>query len=122
MYEYRAIVKSNHDGDTVTVDVDLGWRVWLHDEALRLNRINTPELNKKEEAEKGRLAKMYLQGVLPEGTEVIVKTMKDKREKYGRMLAEIYLATDVLRLNNINDGIVKHGFGLYWDGSGVRPV
>lgn len=120
MYEYIAVVTKVHDGDTITVDVDLGWGIWAHDQSLRLNRINSPELADKSGA--GKVAQKALVGILPLGSEVVVRTIKDKTEKYGRMLAEIYLADDKLRLTNINDNMVKNGFAKYWDGTGVRPV
>ena len=43
-YNYRAIVKSVHDGDTFTVDIDLGFGVWLKDQNIRLYGINAPEV------------------------------------------------------------------------------
>lgn len=119
MYEYKAVALSNYDGDTVRMDVDLGWGIWVRDVSMRLNRINTPELR---DGDPGLLAKMFLEGLLPAGTEVVIRTIKDKEDKYGRMLVEIYHASDVLRLRNINDLMVSSGFAKYWDGKGARPV
>lgn len=119
LYEYRAVVTKLFDGDTVTVDVDLGWDVWLKDKGLRLNRINAPELYTDED---GPEAQQFIESMIPLGTDLIIKTKKDKTEKYGRMLAEIYRADDVLKMRNINDAMVKAGFALYWDGTGERPT
>lgn len=44
LYHYRAIVKEVHDGDTITVDIDLGFHTWIHDEHIRLAQINAPEV------------------------------------------------------------------------------
>ena len=43
MYEYRARVIKVIDGDTVDVDIDLGFGVWLKDERVRIMGIDTPE-------------------------------------------------------------------------------
>jgi len=40
LYHYKAIVTSVYDGDTCTVDIDLGLSAWIRGEKLRLNRIN----------------------------------------------------------------------------------
>jgi micrococcal nuclease len=43
MYEYRCKIVKIIDGDTVDVDIDLGFGVWLHKERVRLYGIDTPE-------------------------------------------------------------------------------
>lgn len=120
LYEYKVIVSDVHDGDTFRGDVDLGFDTWIHDVVFRLNRINSPELSDKSGA--GKVAQKALLGLLTPGAEIVVKTIKDKEEKYGRMLAEVYLANDLLRLSCVNDTMVKNGFAKYWDGKGARPV
>ena len=42
MYEYKATIKYIVDGDTVDVDIDLGFDVWLRDQRIRLHGIDTP--------------------------------------------------------------------------------
>ena len=43
MYEYRAKILRVVDGDTVDVDIDLGFGVWMHKERVRMMGIDTPE-------------------------------------------------------------------------------
>ena len=43
MYEYKCIIVNHVDGDTVDVDLDLGFDVWLKDVRFRLTGIDTPE-------------------------------------------------------------------------------
>ena len=43
MYEYKCKIVKVIDGDTVDVDIDLGFGVWLHKERIRLYGIDTPE-------------------------------------------------------------------------------
>ena len=69
-YTYEARVLSVHDGDTLTIDVDLGMSIHRH-ETVRLAGINTPELPTKE----GKAAADYLRGLVgEEGLAVIVTT------------------------------------------------
>ena len=42
MYEYKATIKYIVDGDTVDVDIDLGFDVWLRRQRIRLHGIDTP--------------------------------------------------------------------------------
>ena len=51
MYEYRAYVRKVYDGDTVTVDIDLGFDVVLKAQKIRLVRINAPEVRGKQRLE-----------------------------------------------------------------------
>jgi micrococcal nuclease len=44
LYHYKARVVDVYDGDTCTVDIDLGLSTWIHGEKLRLYRINAPEV------------------------------------------------------------------------------
>lgn len=89
MYEYRAIVTKIYDGDTITVDLDLGFGIWKKKQSLRLGRINAAEL-RGEERELGLKVRDTLREWLPLGSEVYVVTNKDKTGKYGRYIAEIY--------------------------------
>lgn len=87
MYEYKATIKSNHDGDTLRIDIDLGFGTLLLNQAIRLYGVNAFELKDAG----GKEARDFVASKLPEGTEVIITTLKDKREKYGRYLAKIKL-------------------------------
>ena len=44
MYEYKALINRVIDGDTVDVDIDLGFGIWMKDERIRVMGIDTPEL------------------------------------------------------------------------------
>jgi micrococcal nuclease len=115
MYEYRAIVRDVHDGDTITVDVDLGWNVWRHHEPLRLAGIDAPELN----TDAGKAARVYLAGLLPLGAEVVIRTERDKDDKFGRMLASIFPVGGPTYA--INEALIRGGHAKAWNGKGPRP-
>jgi micrococcal nuclease len=111
LYNYKAIVTSVYDGDTCTVDIDLGLSVWLRGEKLRLNRINAPEL-KGEERPKGLKSRDFLISKI-NGKEITIETIKDRKGKYGRYLAELWLEEKKGKSININDLLVTEGFAKY---------
>lgn len=92
MYEYRCRVNHIVDGDTVDVDIDLGFGVWLHKERIRMYGIDTPESRTRDLEEKkyGLAAKKFLTEMLADPKGLILKTSKDATGKYGRILGEIW--------------------------------
>ena len=103
MYEYRAFVRKVYDGDTVTVDIDLGFDVVLKAQKIRLVRINAPEVRGAQRPE-GLKSRDALRDKI--GNKWIkIKTQKDKKGKYGRWLGEIWLENEC-----INDWLLKEGF------------
>ena len=78
MYEYRCKVVKVIDGDTVDVDIDLGFGVWLHKERVRMFGIDTPESRTRDLEEKkfGLAAKQFLTDMLDDDGGIILKTQK----------------------------------------------
>jgi len=87
MYEYRCIINRVVDGDTVDVDIDLGFDVWLKDERVRLMGIDAPETRTKDLEEKaaGLVSKAFVENILPVGSSQILIS-KDFKGKFGRIL------------------------------------
>lgn len=50
-YFYKAVVRDVYDGDSCTVDIDLGFGIWMKGQKLRLMGIDTPELRGSEREE-----------------------------------------------------------------------
>ncbi|RMF03404.1 MAG: nuclease [Chloroflexi bacterium] len=111
LYHYRAVVQSVYDGDTCTVDIDLGLGTWVRGEKVRLHRINAPEL-RGSEREAGLRSRDFLRSQI-DGKEVYIQTIKDRRGKYGRYIADIWLADEAGGWTNINDLMVTEGFAEY---------
>ena len=93
MYEYKCNVVKVVDGDTVDVDIDLGFGVWLKDERVRMMGIDTPESRTSDKVEKlfGLAAKQKLKSLL--GKSPILKTQinkdgEDMKGKFGRILGD----------------------------------
>jgi micrococcal nuclease len=92
-YAYRAEVVRVKDGDTIEVNIDLGFNVWRHSETLRMLRVFAPEtFRPKDDAEKqaGLKVKAYLIARLTAGKSLTIQTHKDGTDKYGRYLAEVW--------------------------------
>lgn len=102
MYEYKAKVVRVYDGDTITCDIDLGFFTWIKDQSIRLAGIDTPEI-RGEERPKGLVSAEWLRERILD-KEVILKTYKDSKGKYGRWLADVYL-DDV----NMNQALLDEG-------------
>ncbi len=112
LYYYIARVTSVYDGDTVTADIDLGLKTLVMSEKLRLHRINTPEVRGAERPQ-GLIARDFLRELILDKT-LYVQTIRDKKGKYGRYLAELWLEKDG-ELVNINDLLVSSGHAVYKD-------
>jgi len=111
LFHYRATVIAVYDGDTVRADIDLGLKTWIKNEKLRLARINAPEL-KGTEREAGLRSRDFLREQIL-GQEIIVGTIRDKKGKYGRYIAEIWRKNDAGEFANVNDLLVQQGHARY---------
>jgi micrococcal nuclease len=117
MYEYTAKVLRVVDGDTLDLDVDLGFRVHLTDR-YRLAGIDAPESVGPRASDAGRAAKVWLERELPTGTLVRVRTDRDKAEKFGRWLATVFRldAAGHPDAHSINDAMVAAGHARAYAG------
>lgn len=113
MFIYQATVEKVVDGDTLDLQVDLGFGVFTR-QRVRLLGINAAEHNTPE----GKKAIAFVQTwVVEHGPAFTVRTSKDKKEKYGR-----YLATILSDTGELGQALVDAGLAVPWDGSGARPV
>lgn len=97
MFRYNCVIRRVVDGDTVDVDIDLGFGIWQHKERVRIHGIDTPESRTRDKVEKqfGLLAKKFVEARLPVGANAILVTEKAgdaAKGKFGRILGkfEIY--------------------------------
>jgi micrococcal nuclease len=91
MYQYRAKVNRIIDGDSIVLDIDLGFDIWMNNQSIRIYGIDTPESRTRDLDEKARglMAKKHVEDLLPVGEIVAVNTYKDQGGKFGRILAKI---------------------------------
>ena len=90
MHTYKCTILRVVDGDTVDVDIDLGFGVWMRKERIRVLGIDTPESRTRDKVEKtyGILAKNFVKDYLPVGSTQTLQTEKDGTGKFGRILGK----------------------------------
>jgi micrococcal nuclease len=89
MYTYNSHVTKVYDGDTITVDIDLGFGVFLRNQKIRLAGIDAPEI-RGDEREAGLVSRDWLREQVLD-KDVVLKTYKDKKGKYGRWIADVHI-------------------------------
>ncbi len=113
VYHYNALVRRVVDGDTIILDVDLGFGVWVHEQSFRLLGINAREHSMAGGVE----ATSHLMGILPAGTPVRVSSVKN--DKYGgRFDARIELAGG----HDLASELITTGWAAPWAGTGEKPL
>ena len=96
MWTYRCKLRRVVDGDTVDVDIDLGFGIWQMNERVRIMGIDTPESRTRDKIEKkfGLAAKAKLKSLLgpnPVLQTTISKKGEDMKGKFGRVLGDFII-------------------------------
>ena len=123
MYEYRCVVTRVVDGDTVDIDIDLGFGVWLRKQRVRMYGIDTPESRTKDLEEKkyGLAAKDFLTGMLYDEAGITLKTHKDGKGKFGRILGEFWRTTNFAD-KSINDYMIEKHHAVAYYGQSKEDI
>jgi micrococcal nuclease len=113
MYHYKAKAERVIDGDTLDVNIDLGFKITTV-QRIRLARVNTPETyNVKkdtEEYQKGMTAKQFVeQRLAANNNQLLIETEK-VTEKYGRYIGTVWFPDSAVSLN---DELVEKGLATY---------
>ena len=123
MYEYKCKVLKVVDGDTVDVDLDLGFGVWLRHERVRIMGIDTPESRTSDKVEKvfGLAAKERLISLL--GEDAILDTQvskkgEDMKGKFGRILGNFR----TLSGEHCADILVDEGHAVGYTGGSKEDI
>jgi endonuclease YncB( thermonuclease family) len=104
VYVYKARLKRVVDGDTVILDISEGFGQWLTDERCRLAGIDAAELHGETKL-LGEAARDYLVQLLPPvGQFLLVRSIKDRRCKWGRYMVEIWVDDECVNQRMIDDG------------------
>ena len=125
MYEYRCKVIKVIDGDTVDVDIDLGFDIMLRDERVRIMGIDTPESRTRDKVEKkfGLASKARLKELIGGKSGPILKTQINKkgeemRGKFGRILGDF--VTEDGRM--VTDILVEEGHAVAYFGGSKEEI
>ena len=116
MYQYKCKINKVLDGDTVDIDLDLGFNIVLANQRVRMAGIDTPEsrTTNKEEKPRGLLSKKKLGEKLPVGSWQIIETQKSDNndDKFGRILG-VFLLEDGTK---VNDWLIKNNYAVPYKG------
>jgi micrococcal nuclease len=103
MYQYKCKIIKVLDGDTVDIDLDLGFKIILANQRVRMAGVDTPESRTSiaEEKVRGQLSKKKLAEKLPVGSWQIIETQKpdSNDDKFGRILG-VFILEDGTRVND----------------------
>ena len=119
MHEYNCVVLRVVDGDTIDVDIDLGFDIILAKQRIRLYGIDTPESRTRDQEEKyyGKLSAAFLQKHCPKGSYITLKTHLDKKGKFGRILGEI-----IVDGNNLNQQMIEENLAVEYTGQSKEDI
>jgi micrococcal nuclease len=119
MYTYSAEVTRVVDGDTIKIDLDLGFGVWYRNQRVRLNGIDTPESRTKDKDEKirGELSKSKLKELIEE-KRVKITTAINPNDKFGRILGSIETKDGI----KVNEWLVANNYAVTYKGQNKELV
>ena len=122
MYEYRCKIIRVVDGDTVDVDIDLGFGVWLHKERVRIYGIDTPESRTRDLEEKryGLAAKEFVKEFVRDkgGSNIVLRTRKyDAKGKFGRILGDI-----IVDKKSLSETMIKEHHAVPYHGQSKEEI
>ena len=124
MYEYKCKIRKVVDGDTVDIDIDLGFGVWLNDERVRIIGIDTPESRTSDKVEKifGLAAKERVKHLLGDGATLLSKVKGDGNEemrgKFGRILGDFRTPQGDL----LTSRLMKEGHAVAYSGGNKEVI
>ena len=118
MYEYNCKIVRVIDGDSIVVDIDLGFGLWIHGESIRLFGVDCPECRSRDPEEKaaGLAAKDYVKGLLHDGGTYTLTTKE--KGKFGRYLGVIQLTDKT----SVNGALVKERFAVAYYGQSKDDI
>lgn len=123
MYEYRCKIVRVVDGDTVDVDIDLGFGVVYANQRIRLYGIDTPESRTRDKVEKkfGKLAGRFLKEKL--GKECTLRTRLDGKGKFGRILGEFLVYDNETDSEmTVNDIMIREHLAVPYYGQSKEEI
>jgi micrococcal nuclease len=124
--EYDVVVLRVVDGDTVDVDINLGFGVWLKDERVRIMGIDTPESRTADRVEDlfGEEAKSRLKELMKDGGKLITtedKDGEDMKGKFGRILGDFYVEYDGKK-TRVTDVLIEEGHAVAYFGGSKEEI
>jgi len=125
--EYDVTVLKVVDGDTVDVDIDLGFGITLRDERVRIMGIDTPESRTSDKVEDlfGEAAKARVKELMHEGGKLITtedKNGEDMKGKFGRILGDFYVERYEGKKERLTDILIEEGHAVAYFGGSKEEI
>jgi len=126
--EYDVTIIKVVDGDTVDVDIDLGFGICLKDERVRIMGIDTPESRTSDKIEDlfGEAAKARLKELLTEGEAKLITTEdkhgEDMKGKFGRILGDFYVERFEGKREKVTDVLIEEGHAVAYFGGSKEEI
>jgi len=117
MYRYKVDIVKVVDGDTVDVDIDLGFGMVYKKQRVRMLGIDTPESRTRDLVEKkfGKASKAHLVKILEQGN---VELVSHDKGKFGRILGDLFIGASTF---SVNQQMIDNGYGYEYHG-GTKKV
>ena len=129
MYEYKCTIVKVIDGDTVDVDIDLGFNVVLEKQRVRLYGIDTPESRTRDLEEKkyGLMAKDFVKKYMPVHSiqtlaTNVDKSGEDERGKFGRILGTFFVEDEENYTVSLNEMMISHHHAVKYMGQNKETI
>jgi len=118
MYEYNCKIVRIIDGDSILVDIDLGFGTWRCGESIRLFGVDCPECRSRDPKEKaaGLAAKEFVKGLLHDGGTYTLTTKE--KGKFGRYLGVIMLSDKT----SVNAALVTEHLAVPYHGQNKQEI
>jgi len=125
--EYDVNVLKVIDGDTVDVDIDLGFGITLRDERVRIMGIDTPESRTSDKVEDlfGEAAKSRLKDLMKDGAKLITtedKHGEDMKGKFGRILGDFYVERYEGQREKVTEILIEEGHAVAYFGGSKEEI
>ena len=117
MYEYECKIARVIDGDSIILDIDLGFGLWIHGESIRLFGVDCPECRSRDKEEKaaGITAKKFVTRRLQLGGTYSLSTQG--KGKFGR-----YLGVISDEAGSVNDALIENHLAVMYYGQNKDEV
>jgi len=120
MYTYRARLNRIIDGDSIVLDIDLGFDTWINNQHIRIYGIDAPESRTRDLDEKARglMATDHISSLLTPGDILTINTYKDKGGKFGRILARVTNADGI----DIAESLLENNLAVQYYGQSKEQI
>jgi len=127
MYEYKVKIVKVVDGDTVDVDIDLGFGMTYKKQRVRMKGIDTPESRTRDLVEKqfGKLSKKHLKEMLSNAEQITL--ISHDKGKFGRILGDLYCWDNVGHPSYetkycVNAQMIEENMAVVYDGQSKEDI